>query len=77
MGANPLDIIATPAPEVPESLVAAMLARDYELAGNLTPLVSERDQNFRLETADGRVLVVKIANSAEPPEITEIINAIS
>ena len=34
-------------------------------------LVSERDQNFRLRTADGRRLVLKIANSAEDPVVTD------
>ena len=34
-------------------------------------LVSERDQNFRLTNEDGRKFVLKIANSAEDPLVTE------
>lgn len=49
---------------------AARLARDhFGLEGQLDPLTSERDQNFRLR-AEGRTYVLKIANAAEPPEVT-------
>src|SRR5262249_8500869 len=42
------------------------LARDlYGLSGGLTPLDSERDQNFRLTEADGTSWILKIANAAE------------
>ena len=66
-----LESIAEQPPAVPESEVLDLLIRDYELRGNLTPLVSERDQNFRLDATDGRQFVVKIANSAEPAQITD------
>ncbi len=66
-----LDIIAEPSPELPENEVSDLLIREYGLQGNLSPLVSERDQNFRLDIADGRQFVVKIANSAEPAQITD------
>ena len=66
-----MDVIAALPPAVPEQAVLELLSREYAVAGELTPLVSERDQNFRLETTDGRVLVVKIANAAEPGLITD------
>ena len=71
MNADALGMIATPPPTVPKLAVLELLSREYALDGELTPLVSERDQNFRLETADGQVLVVKIANAAEPGLITD------
>ncbi len=50
---------------------AGALARDhFGLTGTLAPLTSERDQNFRLTTAEGRNYVLKIANAAEPAEVT-------
>ncbi|MCA0272041.1 MAG: phosphotransferase [Proteobacteria bacterium] len=50
---------------------AAALARDlFGLTGRLDPLTSERDQNFRLTAEDGRRYVLKIANAAEPREVT-------
>ena len=53
-------------------LAAAALRSDR---GAPTPLPSERDQNFRLTTADDRRFVLKIANATEPPEILEFQNA--
>jgi Ser/Thr protein kinase RdoA (MazF antagonist) len=66
-----LQTIAVPAPDVSEIEVLDLLIREYGLQGKLTPLVSERDQNFRLDATDGRQFVVKIANSAEPAQVTD------
>ena len=66
-----LDAIAALPPDFAQPDVLALLEREYGLRGSLAVLVSERDQNFRLETADGSRFVVKIANSAEPFEITD------
>ncbi|MCX8508356.1 MAG: phosphotransferase, partial [Rhodobacteraceae bacterium] len=45
---------------------ATTLARDlFGLNGRLSPLYSERDQNFRLTTAEGAEWVFKIANADE------------
>ena len=53
---------------------AGALARDhFGLTGTLAPLTSERDQNFRLTTAEGLTYVLKIANAAEPAEVTNFI----
>lgn len=66
-----LDVIATPPPTVPEGAVRVVLEREYGLGGTLTPLVSERDQNYRLDAGDQGRFVVKIANSEEPYAITD------
>ena len=66
-----MDTIAADPPEVDEATVSRALANEYGLAGGLQPLVSERDQNFRLDCADGARFVVKIANAREPAEITD------
>ena len=45
---------------------AEQLARDlYGLTAAASPLPSERDQNFRLRSEDGRGLVLKVANATE------------
>lgn len=50
---------------------AGALAHGYfGLTGTLAPLTSERDQNFRLTTPQGQTYVLKIANAAEPAEVT-------
>ena len=60
-----MSVLTTLPPAFPAE-EAAGLARDlYGLAGTLTPLDSERDQNFRLTEADGTHWVLKIANAAE------------
>ena len=63
--------IAAPPPDFGQEPTLELLVREYGLQGRLSPLVSERDQNFRLDTPDGKQFVVKIANSAEPFEITD------
>lgn len=44
---------------------------EYGLAGTASPLESERDQNFRLLTPDGRQFVLKIANLKEHPAVID------
>ena len=43
----------------------------FGLAGDYLPLVSERDQNFRLTTSDGRRFVVKVTSSLEQGVVTD------
>ena len=67
---DPFAVLTTPPPAVTSDAVAGCLERHYALRGLLSPLDSERDQNFRLDTDDGSTLVIKIANSAELAEVT-------
>lgn len=68
---HPLDVIAAAPPDLDVALVSGTLARGYGLEGVLEPLVSERDQNFRLTCANGERFVVKIANRREPSPVTQ------
>ena len=45
--------------------VAAVVEEKFNLRGDYTQLVSERDQNFRLRTADGQEYVVKVTGLME------------
>ncbi|MGI9271776.1 MAG: phosphotransferase [Woeseiaceae bacterium] len=67
-----VDALSVPQPQFSEAVAHRTLAQDFGLEGELTPLVSERDQNFRLTTADGRRFVFKIANSSESKETTDL-----
>lgn len=67
-GLAPL-LVPRPALEVDDVLVR--LRDDYGLEGRLAPLVSERDQNFRLTAGDGTEFVVKIANAGETAADTD------
>ncbi|OCP38144.1 aminotransferase class III-fold pyridoxal phosphate-dependent enzyme [Ensifer sp. LC163] len=45
---------------------AGLLQQHYGLSGTLSLLASERDQNFKVEAADGATYILKIVNAAEP-----------
>ncbi|MDH4125111.1 MAG: phosphotransferase [Gammaproteobacteria bacterium] len=63
--------ISTVQPKMAEEQALQVLAESFDLRGRLKPLLSERDQNFRVTTEDGREYVLKIANSAEHPVTTD------
>ena len=52
--------------------IGAAVSAHYGFDGTLTPLPSERDQNFRLDTPVGDRFVVKIANVGEDPAILDL-----
>jgi len=62
---DPLGAITARPPRFSEADVALLAEAEYGLGGELCPLLSERDQNFRLTTSDGDCYVVKIAGAAE------------
>ena len=69
---NPLAIIASALPLLTARDAVDLVREHYAIEViRAESLVSERDQNFRLLTADGRRLVLKIANSAEAPLVTD------
>jgi hydroxylysine kinase len=69
---NPLAIIASELPQLTAQTAISLMHEHYAIeVVRADPLVSERDQNFGLRTADGRRLVLKIANAAEDPLVTD------
>jgi Ser/Thr protein kinase RdoA (MazF antagonist) len=66
----PGSLLTVPVPQVPAAALAALAATHWGLTGTLVPLTSERDQNHRLDTAQGS-FVLKLANPAEPAALTE------
>lgn len=52
-----------------------MARRAFGIAGLADALASERDQNFRITTADGTAFVLKIANATEREEVLEFQDA--
>ncbi|MFN3281570.1 MAG: aminotransferase, partial [Tabrizicola sp.] len=54
-------LLSLPPPRVPASALAALVRSHWGLAGTLTPLTSERDQNHRLDTSRGS-FTLKLAN---------------
>ena len=51
--------------------LAKKVADEYGLIGDWAPISGERDQNFRLNTKDGRKFVVKIAGPDEDPDLAD------
>lgn len=66
-------LLDSPPPALSPDRVAELLAAHWGLSGTLAPLTSERDQNLRLDAAQGR-FTVKIANAAEPRALTRFQN---
>jgi len=68
---SPLTVIAAVPPALSRDQARAIAADYYGIEAEATPLTSERDQNFLLQLVDGTRYVLKIANSAEAPVVTE------
>jgi Ser/Thr protein kinase RdoA (MazF antagonist) len=63
--------ISIDAPSFAQSTVAAAVEAQFGLSGDYAALVSERDQNFRLDTSDDRRLVVKVTSRTEDAASTD------
>ena len=75
MSDDPLGTILNSAPpDLTAAECLALLQRHWGFGGDLAPLTSERDLNWRVTAAAGR-FVLKIANRAEDPAITRFQNA--
>jgi hydroxylysine kinase len=57
---------------VPIERAVALVREHYGLETRAERLTGERDENFRLTAPDGAEYVFKIANSAEPPAVTDL-----
>lgn len=61
-------------PEFSVQQAAELVSKIYGIRGDATPLPSERDQNFRIESETGERFVFKIANGGEHRETLEAEN---
>lgn len=59
------------APTLSADFAASVAEGEFGLTGRLSPLYSERDQNFRVTEANGAEWVLKIANAAEPDAVID------
>ena len=72
---NQTSVFDAPKPAFTAEEAQRLLARDYGVDGKLKELVSERDQNFLVDSAAGR-FVLKIANAVEDPDFLALQNAV-
>jgi Ser/Thr protein kinase RdoA (MazF antagonist) len=63
-------LLSLPPPRLSVDVLARLAQDHWGMTGTLHPLTSERDQNHRVETANGS-FTLKLANPAEPPALTE------
>lgn len=68
---NSENSVAADPPGYSTAAVANAVAEQFGLEGDYTQLVSERDQNFRLTTTDGKRYVVKVTSLAQDPVVTD------
>jgi 4-aminobutyrate aminotransferase-like enzyme/Ser/Thr protein kinase RdoA (MazF antagonist) len=66
------ELLETQSPSFSIEHVTSIAKRLFGLTGKLSPLDSERDQNFRMSTEAGDQYAIKIANSAEDPAIIDM-----
>ena len=64
------EVLATPPAELSKGEAEQITLEHFGIAGTATPLLSERDQNFRIVSRTGERFVLKLANPLEPPEVT-------
>lgn len=70
-----MSVFDHPKPGFSPPLVAELLQRDFGISGTLKELVSERDQNFLVESGSG-TFVLKIANAREDQGFLDLQNAV-
>ena len=67
-------MLTTTPPALSEADVVSIAASHFGLDATLRKLVSERDQNFRLDATDGKRYTLKISNSAENLQVIDFQN---
>jgi len=63
--------LSTSVPNLSPESVRALARRLYGIDGSVEALAGERDQNCRMEAADGSRYVFKISNPSEPPSVVD------
>jgi 4-aminobutyrate aminotransferase-like enzyme/Ser/Thr protein kinase RdoA (MazF antagonist) len=66
------DPLASDPPTFSDEAARQALRDGFGVAGSLTPLAGERDQNFRVDTAEGQRFLFKISNPADTRPILEM-----
>jgi 4-aminobutyrate aminotransferase-like enzyme/Ser/Thr protein kinase RdoA (MazF antagonist) len=66
------DVLQASPPDLTRHDAEAVARDTFGLDGMAEPLVSERDQNFRITDADGAGWVLKVSNAAEDPGVVEM-----
>ena len=65
-------VMTVPADAIAPAEAAAVALAQWGIRAHARLLTGERDRNFRLTAEDGRDYVLKFANPAEPPAVTDL-----
>ncbi|MDY0881639.1 phosphotransferase [Dongia soli] len=65
-------LLSSPPPSLSEAQAESLAKTHFGIVVTATRLTSERDANFRLKTSSGVSYVLKIANPAEDPLVTNL-----
>jgi 4-aminobutyrate aminotransferase-like enzyme/Ser/Thr protein kinase RdoA (MazF antagonist) len=68
--------VSHPAPQFSASEAVELAAGHFGVNGSVTPLDSERDQNFKLTAPDTSLWILKIVNASEPGSESEFQTAL-
>ena len=68
------EILTTSPPAFSDSEINGIAADLYGIHASVQLLVSERDQNFKLDTGDGKSFTLKISNHAEKLDVIDFQN---
>ena len=68
------DVFKNPPPALSNDYVFDIIKKHFDISPSLTPLVSDRDQNFKI-TEGEKSHIFKIANSAESRSVLEMQNS--
>jgi Ser/Thr protein kinase RdoA (MazF antagonist) len=69
---RPHDPLEAQVPSFGRDEAEAIAASNFGIRGRASALVSERDQNFRIDVDDGPGWVLKISNAAEDPGVVDM-----
>lgn len=67
-------MLTTTPPALSGEQAADIALRYFGIQASTSPLVSEKDQNFRLDTENGQRFVLKVSNQAEQYEVVDFQN---
>jgi len=65
-------VFLTAARATPSEEAVALAHKHFGASGSFAPLASERDQNFHISAQSGQEFILKIANPAEDPAVTDL-----
>ncbi|MRG58194.1 aminotransferase class III-fold pyridoxal phosphate-dependent enzyme [Phyllobacterium sp. SYP-B3895] len=68
--------LSHPAPSFSDAEALTIAREHFGIEGRISPLASERDQNFKIDSNDGHSFILKIVNASEPRDQSDFQTAL-